>query len=258
MTSMKAIIKETTEDVIMIILGIVIFVISNRIIQVCALVALIVVAIYSFLEGVSRIIANQDRIKFLREENKKLKDEINAINDLQKTQKSVSINLPHFDNGNLSSNTETLKTFLESLIECNELPIAYLTYFRNVSDLLKVDMVIGKIKENTSVPFTEMLKQCDIPLSEEQKIEIINRLVRYGFLLLDLSDTYRYNINNRPEQLLGIKVITGELNVDEASNLAKGATDMPDETPKYIRVLKDAVNLHGIGNDSFLYSGYKF
>lgn len=260
MTTKRAISREVIEDLLMIILGISILLITNGTAKVIALVILVIVAIYSCLEGVSRIIANGDRIKSLKEENKSLREEVSFAKSEQKQfaiPQTPKNSIPELEGSSLHDDTGKLKQFMISLSEDGMLSNSYRSYFNNILELIRVDEDMILFKERILEPCIMELNSTEMPLSNEDRDKVYMLLIQYSFLFLDYIDTYRFNINNTKEQLLSLQVIKGELSPDEAYKLAANATLMADETPKYIRVLKEAIKTINPNKDIVLYSGYK-
>lgn len=258
----KAITIEVVESVLIVLLGCALFFLPAGVPRIISLVCLAVIAIYSCLEGASRIVANADRQKRLIEENKRQKESI-TLAKLERDkptlpeQETPALDIPKLATDDLAGNTETVKRLVTSLFEDGSLPNSYKGYFRNIQDLLTADKYLRKFQETLSTPLIDELRHTELPLSKESKSRILNHLIQFSFIMLDYTDTYRYNINNTPEQRLNVQVAAGEVPVTEALKVARTATELPDETPNYIRVLKAAIESLDLGEEPLLLSGYK-
>lgn len=261
MTRKTAIYKEVTEDVLMIVLGVALFVLPDGFFKTICLVALILVAVYACLEGVSRIVANADRYNRLKEENHKLSESLSLAKAEKKTPVEIVTEIspvpPDIAMDSFDTNIDAIQLFIAGLYKDQPLPSTYKVFFKRMKDLSGAESSLGAFKEKVTVPFIEGLREMDMPVSEENKKRIIQDLVSFAFLMLDFIDTYRYNINNTPEQLLGIKAALGEITKEAAYETAKTSTEFADETPRYIRAMKSAVESLQTDDLHFLYSGYK-
>ena len=260
MTRKNAIYKEVTEDVLMIVLGVALFVLPDGIFKTICMVALILVAAYACLEGVSRIVANADRYNRLKEENHKLSESLSLAKAEKTPVERVTEVLPEPPNiamDSFDANIDAIQLFIAGLYKDQPLPSTYKVFFKRMKDLSGAESSLTAFKEKVTAPFIEGLGEMDMPVSEENKKRIIQDLVSFAFLMLDFIDTYRYNINNTPEQLLGIKAALGEITKEAAYEAAKISTEFADETPRYIRAMKSAVESLQTDDLHFLYSGYK-
>lgn len=258
MASKRAVFKEIAESVFMIGLGVAVFVLTPGLYRTICLGVLALTVLHSCLKSVLRIIANADRLKTLKEENRRLHEQLELKEQLPPVEEKPQHDtpeLPELNAETLLANTEIIRETLERLYP--GLPLSYKRYFRQVADLSRVDSRLVALNEHVVRPFMESIRQVELPLSEDESRWILRQLLQDAFLMLDLVDTYRYNVNNTPEQLLGLKVACGELSHAEAVESVKTATFMADETPRYLRALKEVVDNLELGGDPFLYSGYK-
>ena len=260
MTTKQAIAREVTEDILMIVLGVAIFFIPTSLPRVICLVALIIVAIYSCIEGVARIAAHADKYKAKMEENRILAESL-SIAKLSANPKTEVVyqtpDIPELLVDDFTRNTEIIKNFLSELYHGESLPNVYKSYFKRVNDLHGADSQLDSFKRLITKPFIDRLSQIRMPLSEEDRKRILEDLLSIAFLMLDFIDTYRYNINNTPEQLISIKEATGKITKEDALASARIATDLADETPRYIRAIKSVLEDLKLDKNDFLYSGYK-
>lgn len=258
----KAITIEVLENALIVLLGCALFFLPAGIPRIIVLVCLVIIAIYSCLEGASRIVANADRQKRLIEENKRQKERI-TLAKLESKQdplpelEAPTVEIPTLSTDDLAGNTEAIKNLVASLFEDGTLSSSYKGYFRHIQDLLTADKYLNKFQETLTRPLIDELRHTELPLTEESKSLILKHLIQFSLIMLDYTDTYRYNINNSPEQLLNVKVAAGEIPVSEALNSARTATDLPDETPGYIRAVKAAIEKLEFGDEPLLFSGYK-
>lgn len=260
MTKQKAIYREVTEDVLMIILGVALFILPAGVYRIICLVALILVAVYSCLEGVSRIVANAERYNRLKEENHKLSNSLSLANAEKAPVERVTEVLPtppDIPMDSFDANIDTIQRFIAGMYKDQPLPNTYKTFFKQIKDLSDAESSLAAFKEKVTGPFIEGLREMDMPVSEENKKRVIQDLVSFALLMLDYIDTYRYNINNTPEQLLSIKAALGEITEEAAYEAAKTSTELADETPRYIRAMKSSVESLQTDDKHFLYSGYK-
>jgi hypothetical protein len=260
MTAKQAIAREVTEDVLMILLGIAIIFLPSGLPRIICLVALIIVAIYSCLEGVARITANADRHKAMVEENRRLAESLSIAKLTAKPTTEVvyqTPDIPELSVDDFTGNTERIKNFLSELYHGESLPNVYKSYFKRINDLNGADSQLASFKQLLTGPFVDGLSQIGMPLSEEDRKRILEDLLSFALLMLDFIETYRYNINNSPEQLISIKEATGEITKEEALASARMATDLADETPRYIRAIKSVLEGLKLDKNDFLYSGYK-
>ena len=190
MASRTSITKEVTEDILMILLGIAVFVLPEGIPQTICLGGLIVVALYSCLEGVLRIIASADRMKSLKEEIRQLKT------DLDQARKSADqvpesdhklLELPELIPGKLRENAGIIQTVITSVYP--DVPLVYKDYFRQVADLSRVDSLLVLLNEHSVKPFVDRLRQMEQPMSDEDYKQVLRELLQFSFLMLDFVDT---------------------------------------------------------------------
>ena len=263
MTRKNAIIKETTGNVLMILLGFAIYFIQPGLLRTTLLICLVLTALASFLEGVSRIVANADRIKRMKEKQIKVEEELTATklslyNANQSKSPAASMpSLPSLTTDDLSGDSNKIEEFLTSVYPEHNLPNPYLAYFRHVKEMDKAESYLRKFNEVLVSPIHQSLRGTPLPLSEEDKQFLLKQMLQYALVMMDFIDTYHYTVNNTPGQLLSIQAAVGEITSEEAFKKAVQATEFPDETPQYIRAIKALLESMELDDGDILYAGYK-
>lgn len=124
--------------------------------------------------------------------------------------------------------------------------------------MVLADERIAQLHGQVMRPLQEMLYTQEVTGNLEVQRIVLARMLDALWIAFDAVETLADGDNIRPEQQLSIDFLTGKSTRSEIMNDAKIVTTDPEQTPKWLRVIRRAVLPLGLDEQHpVLYSGYK-
>ena len=125
-----------------------------------------------------------------------------------------------------------------------------------VKDSIKLKY-FDAFRNNVVIPYLEGLKRVNMPLSPEDKQEILDQTIELAMQAVDIADAAEWTINNRSEQKLNLDIVSKSKTRDDAYEEAIIITDNPAATPKWIRALSSSIIDVVSDSCKIIFSGYR-
>lgn len=131
-------------------------------------------------------------------------------------------------------------------------------FCKRLKRMVLADERIAQLHGQVMRPLQEMLYTQEVTDNPEVQRIVIARMLDALWIAFDAVETLADGDNIRPEQQLSIDFLTGKSTRSEIMNDAKIVTTDPEQTPKWLRVIRRAVlPLRLDEQHPVLYSGYK-
>lgn len=131
-------------------------------------------------------------------------------------------------------------------------------FCKRLKRMVLADERIAQLHGQVMRPLQEMLYTQEVTDNPEVQRIVLARMLDALWIAFDAVETLADGDNIRPEQQLSIDFLTGKSTRSEIMNDAKIVTTDPEQTPKWLRVIRRAVlPLRLDEQHPVLYSGYK-
>ena len=150
----------------------------------------------------------------------------------------------------LEKSEEIRARYREIVTQCENCPKVI------VKDSIKLKY-FDAFRNNVVIPYLEGLKRVNMPLSPEDKQEILDQTIELAMQAVDIADAAEWTINNRSEQKLNLDIVSKSKTRDDAYEEAIIITDNPAATPKWIRALSSSIIDVVSDSCKIIFSGYR-
>lgn len=116
------------------------------------------------------------------------------------------------------------------------------------STILKLREVMYQLQQQLQMQENPDSEQCS---------KNLDMMLNVSMVAFDVITTAFANPNSREEQKLNKMLLAKSITREEALQMAKEITSISTETPKWIRAIKDTLQLYGIMHSDVIFSGYK-
>lgn len=211
------------------------------------------------IKGQQEIIASKDREIQLKE--RKIEEGEELIRRYESNMGTFVELLrlkPNFADDNSVANSESLERFVSAILETypSEANMANKNEYFQRQNMARDAYDIVRDLQIYMVNIKRELQDQTPPLTTEQKRSNLIKLLDMSMMSYDLITSF-YNINAREEQNLNKKILDGSITRTQALHQALTITNIPTETPRWLRVIKESVEWTGVGDCEVIFSGYK-
>lgn len=205
----------------------------------------------------------QERVKYLEsvlEEECRNGTKIELQEKYQKLEKKViDLKASAQELGNAESTEEQISQ-LENFfaLHFKTMPPYMPKFCKRMRRMVQADERIQQLHSQVMRPLQGMLYTQEVTDDPDVQRMVLARMLDAMWLAFDAVETIADGDNVRAEQHLAIDLISGKSTRSQVLSEAKVVTTNPEETPKWVRVIRRAVlPLHLDEQYSVLYSGYK-
>lgn len=191
----------------------------------------------------------EDRTSLLDSFQSKLDGKDDEIKQLRKQIEQCSKDIPNLP---VKDSLDKRLNSVQSFFAGDEgLDDEYQFFFSELKKAVKNQTTRTNLNSNYIQPLMEKLKNTELPLNDSDKLKLLGYLVQLALIAIDY--TQDFHTSYEEESCLSLRIATGSISLEEASEQAKEANDNIYETEKEIRVLHDLVLDFGLNGKRLVF-----